>query len=370
MNFTQETVFPDYLLRKNQEANEENLKLFNAVVAMSKTGVEMALAKGGKPNYFHRPEDQKNSLHVACEEGYTEIVGCLLKAGAVVDAIAATSKATGLILASSNGHVDVIKMLLEAGANVNAVNGYGNTPLHEAARSSLEAVQALLSRENLANINVNARNNKGSTALHFACYEEEEMENVCPMIELLVASGADVNAADNQGVTPLLVLCTTGHLDAIKLLQSKGADMTAKDSFNRDMAATAAFYKHKSVEKFVKPKEEPSPGQTTTAPNSNRASSAGRRDTKSGTSATSGPRAGAGRGTAGTSGTGRAIRRDGSSTTGRQDRSRPTASAAGGRGAGSGSRRSVSPRSRNSRTAPSPSRGNQSSAGSITKKSG
>lgn len=252
MDFTQETVFPDYLLQKNQEAAGQNLKLFNAVVAGSSLGVETALEKGAKPNYFHRPEDNKNSLHVASEDGKLEIVQMLLKAGAVVDATAVTSKTTALILAAGNGHNPVVQTLIDAGADVNARNMYGNTALHEAARVSTETCALLVAR----GADVAAINNKGSTALHFACYEEEDMNVTLATIRVLCEAGANCNAADSKGMTPVLVCATTGHLDAIKFLKESGADMDAKDVQGRDMKAIAAFFSHTNIVAFLEPKEE------------------------------------------------------------------------------------------------------------------
>lgn len=77
--------YPDYVLAKNQADSEENVRLFKAALAGSITGVREALGDGGKPNYFFRPEDLKNSLHVAAENGYVEICEVLLSHGAAVN---------------------------------------------------------------------------------------------------------------------------------------------------------------------------------------------------------------------------------------------------------------------------------------------
>lgn len=98
--------FPPEYSAENQVPTDANLALFKSALAGSLTGVENALKKGsftiylvsiitftragGKPNFFHRPEDQKNALHVACENGNAEIVEILLKNGALYDAIAIT----------------------------------------------------------------------------------------------------------------------------------------------------------------------------------------------------------------------------------------------------------------------------------------
>lgn len=247
---------PDYLLEKNQTANQLNLSLYNAILAQSVLGVEAALNKGASVNYFHRPEEQKNALHLASEEGFLDIVHVLLKTGdIVIDAIAAPSKTTALILASTNAHNHIMTALIEANANVNMANMYGNTALHEAARSlNIEGINILL-RGGAKIIG----NKKDSTPLHFVCYEEKDLKLSVEVAELLINTvkaneGEDavktlVNAPDYRGMTPLLVCCTTGNINLLKLLKSEGADVKVTDLEGRTALKIAEFYgKNKLVE--------------------------------------------------------------------------------------------------------------------------
>ncbi len=57
----------------------------------------------------------------------------------------------------------------------------------------VEAVKVLLDRH----VDVNAVNDSGQTALHFAAQASDDI------VRLLVASGANPNAKDKQGRTPL-----------------------------------------------------------------------------------------------------------------------------------------------------------------------
>ena len=122
-----------------------NTSLFNAAVAGSAMGVASALKKGAKVGYFHRPEDQKTSLHVAAERGHTECVKLLLEEGAPVDQIALTDKDTALVLAAAGGHTATTALLLDAKANIHHQNCYGNSALHEAARHGYVSLSLSLS---------------------------------------------------------------------------------------------------------------------------------------------------------------------------------------------------------------------------------
>ena len=59
----------------SQEATKSSTDLFENALSGSLRGVRDALSRGGEPNYFHRPEDGKGSLHVACEGGHADIAG-------------------------------------------------------------------------------------------------------------------------------------------------------------------------------------------------------------------------------------------------------------------------------------------------------
>jgi ankyrin repeat protein len=61
----------------------------------------------------------------------------------------------------------------------------------------------------------------GITPLHYAASKE--------IAELLIAKGADLNAKDNNGWTPLHEAARKGHKEVVELLIAKGADLNAKD---------------------------------------------------------------------------------------------------------------------------------------------
>jgi hypothetical protein len=129
--------------------------LFKSSKAGSLTGVRNALNNGAKPNYFYNPEDSKNALHIAAEEGHLEIVRELLDHGAEIESIVKGSKETALLLAARELHLHVIQYLIERGANC-AAGESGVPPLclspdlsqsmpMEIARFMKQFVAALLS---------------------------------------------------------------------------------------------------------------------------------------------------------------------------------------------------------------------------------
>ena len=114
-----EQEYPAYMLQENQIASKENVALFHAAQTGNVEECESLLRKGAKPNFFFRPEDQKNALHVAAEHGYTDVCKTLIRGGAEVNSIASADQSTALTLAAHNDDPTLIRLLLDHGANIN-----------------------------------------------------------------------------------------------------------------------------------------------------------------------------------------------------------------------------------------------------------
>ena len=93
--------------------------------------------------------------------------------------------------------------------------------IHEAAKAGdIKTVKQHLT----AGADVNAKNEWGGTPLHYATFGGHK-----EVVELLIAKGADVNAKDGVGETPLHWASKEGNKEVVELLISKGADVNAKD---------------------------------------------------------------------------------------------------------------------------------------------
>jgi ankyrin repeat protein len=157
---------------------------------------------------------------------------CSAFAGFVPTAKATDTSATGQFerVIRANDQVSLKKMAVSAAA-VNITDKLHSTALHYAALyGSPEAVRILLN----AGADPNAKNDQGVTPLVYAAYNLEKTR-------MLVEKGADVNAAGSAGITPLMIAASVhNNAETVRYLLAKGAQVKAIDSTGSDALMRAA----------------------------------------------------------------------------------------------------------------------------------
>ena len=138
----------------------------------------------------------KERLLDAVNESDTATVRLLLEAGA--DPATHNEYDDSLLsLACDRGNADIVRLLLDHGADVNDGNNeWEETPLHAAClHDHTDIVKILLSR---TNCEINAMDDRRRTPLHNACRRRH-----AGVARLLIEKGADVEARDEFGFSPL-----------------------------------------------------------------------------------------------------------------------------------------------------------------------
>jgi ankyrin repeat protein len=139
------------------------------------------------------------ALWMASQQGYSEVVTLLARAGADLNAQVAPKGRSALMLAAQNGHTDTVAALLAAGADVNARNEYGGNALSSAAGNRYPDIVRLLLE---AGADPRAKTQSGHTAL-MVCQSPE-------VLGMLIQAGAYVNATTESGITALMIAAQGG----------------------------------------------------------------------------------------------------------------------------------------------------------------
>lgn len=178
--------------------------------------------------------ERRTPLHDATLADSAGMVELLLEHHADADAVGILQldyrcQGTPLLLAAYLGANESAAALLRWGASPDTTEDTGGSaPLHWAARACNSNLVEMLIE---AGANVDATDHSGHTPLHHVAlsltYPEDWSENPLNTFKLLLANGADVNARDMVGRTPLDLVQRRGEEEhceeTVHLLQQFGA---------------------------------------------------------------------------------------------------------------------------------------------------
>lgn len=227
-------------------------------------------------------EQGASALLHACGAGHREVAVALLEAGAdatvaarsgvtpLAAAVAARREAlvalllqhhvkadqrlphdaTALMVASAMGYPDIAELLLNGDAEVNAVDDAGRSALHAAAQFGFENNDSLRARRLFdvllkRGADINQADREGKTPLllllgaHLPPGSGGDATHIGALVPLLLDAGAHVAHADQRGVTALHACAMHALLPPARMLLSRGADRQAADAFGRTAADVA-----------------------------------------------------------------------------------------------------------------------------------
>jgi serine/threonine-protein phosphatase 6 regulatory ankyrin repeat subunit A len=219
--------------------------LHDAVEAGDLEKVKAAIAAGYDVNEIDKSNERSRGygstpLHRAAYNDNFEIVKYLVEHGAEVNG----RSVRGLpVLRSAEAGKKIFQYLLQHGAGINAKDEYGKTILHTYSFAhNIKGIEYLLSH----GADISAKDNEGKSPLHYAASspyntffdikkemsrgETNDWTTSEETIRLLLDAGADVNARDNKGQTPLHYASDNTNVNVVKYLLKRGSSVKIRDN--------------------------------------------------------------------------------------------------------------------------------------------
>ncbi len=238
----------EILLDAGADPNQANSLGITPLIAAATepAKVKLLLAKGAKVEAKSQIGQQALTVAAASPQA-SESVRLLLAAGADVNARGARGTTALLAAMGTACAAENARLLLAAGADVKALDGAGFGVMHGVASCPVDLLAEMLKR----GANVNQQNTltdrvkkgeillKGISPLMLAAAHREPA-----VIELLLKAGADVNAVDIRGMTPLHYAAASEARNAktLKMLLAAGARPEVRDHTGQSAGDWARKY--------------------------------------------------------------------------------------------------------------------------------
>jgi ankyrin repeat protein len=205
------------LLASGALAQGPDAALIRAAAAGDTAEVRRLLGQGASARA--RDGERRTALLAATYGNHVEAARLLIAAGADVN-VQDDLRNSAFLLAGARGYLEILRLTLAAGADLKSTNRFGGTALIPACHyGHVETVRELLKTK----IDVDHVNNLGWTALLEAVILGDGGPAHTEIVRMLVASGANVNIADRQGVTPLQHARERRYREIASILELAGA---------------------------------------------------------------------------------------------------------------------------------------------------
>nr|XP_023689336.1 ankyrin repeat and SAM domain-containing protein 6 [Paramormyrops kingsleyae] len=186
------------------------------------------------------------ALMVAAQHGFESTVRLLLEWGADANVSLRTTGWSSLMLAVLSGKVGVAQQLVERGADPDHLNVLSKTAFEIALQLQQKDVKSYL------DLVTTVRPQSADEKKRPDVFSALKLGSSQLVREILEEDPAQVNSANADGASPLMIAAVSGQLGVVQLLVEKNGDMNKQDSVHGWTALMQATYHgNKDVVKYL-----------------------------------------------------------------------------------------------------------------------
>jgi ankyrin repeat protein len=207
----------------------------------------LLLLTGASPN---TPSNGLTPLSRAAIRRHADMARLLLRSGANPEGRTASGD-TALMLASRPGGEDTVRALIEGRADLNARNPRGQTALMEAEFNDCQTISRMLTEAGAIATPEDIERAARARAKHRLQMNtmlfKAVRQNKPAAVLFSIRRGADANARDSLGATPLIAAIERDADACVRALLDAGADPSAKDQLGRTPLSVARERRHAEI---------------------------------------------------------------------------------------------------------------------------
>ena len=203
--------------------------------SLGNAAVMDALLKAGADPNTRVTSDGETVLMTTARTGNVDAVRSLLDHGADVNATESFRNQTALMWAAAERHPQIVKLLLAKGADWKVISKYRETKLPKLSAAS----------------SITPFSRGGFTALHFTA-REGDIETA----KIMLDAGVDINVADIDNTSPIIVAIMNKQYTFAKFLLDRGADVNMTDVKGRAALYAAVDMRNEDWSSFPNRKLE------------------------------------------------------------------------------------------------------------------
>ncbi|KAI4687480.1 uncharacterized protein J4E88_003069 [Alternaria novae-zelandiae] len=232
----------------DQSVYGRNTLLHDAVTSFDLLGwhIPMLLAHGADTELAN--EDANTPLHLAISLNQIFAVIALLDAGANIEAIGKAG-AKPLAMALEGGNYGIITLLLDRGADVHSRANGMTCALFYAVQMGYVDIVSVLLEDYGAREDMHRTDLTGRSILHVLVHTH--VDHMLHILDRLIEEGANVNAEDYSGSTPLHEAAKLGSTVMVSGLLEYGATMNVQDRQGKTPLDHAQAKKHREVVEYL-----------------------------------------------------------------------------------------------------------------------